>query len=213
MGAYTGALSFFDDVIKEARKHGYSEDNILILQGDEIALKNDYPETYNNILSCKHHRDRRTPIAYAQDLVSSWLIEDAILYILNNKGKVFKLSGADKNRSVLTASNVGSKSDFVIIKNNRKIELMCDYAGYWVRTGKIDLRDNKYNQLCSEAAYLLGVDILNRKCLVIDFFKKPPRATYIAKHKPFGYKPVYQLSLNREDFVDISAENLLSIIN
>jgi len=72
-GAYTGALEFFGsplDIV--AKEFNYDEDNILILRGDIAALHSKYPETYRNLESCTHHRDNRTALQYAQDLVASW---------------------------------------------------------------------------------------------------------------------------------------------
>ena len=87
MGAFTGAQTFFNcPLVEVARRLGYSQDNVLILQGDLQALQNSFPETYRNIMSCRHHRDNRTPLEYAQDLVASWLVEDSFLEILNSNG-------------------------------------------------------------------------------------------------------------------------------
>ncbi len=72
MGAFDSAQQFLGRPLDQAAiEHGYGEDNILILRGDEMALRDNYPVTWNNIVSCRHHADRRTPLRYAQDLVAS----------------------------------------------------------------------------------------------------------------------------------------------
>ena len=85
MGAFVGAQNFFSkSLVEVARGLDYIQDNLLILEGDIQALQNLFPETYRNIMSCQHHRDNRTPLEYAQDLVASWLVEDSFLDILNS---------------------------------------------------------------------------------------------------------------------------------
>lgn len=50
MGAYTYLNKFFPGGLAERAKQAhYDEDNILILQGDEVSLKTNYRQTYDNI--------------------------------------------------------------------------------------------------------------------------------------------------------------------
>ena len=118
MGAFVGVSKLFGNkIIEYAKKAGYSEDNILILSGDEIELAKKYPETYRNLLSCRHHADRRAAIDYGKDLVASWLFEDYLFDILKNHSETFtvSLSGADKERKILARARTSSTSDYEII--------------------------------------------------------------------------------------------------
>lgn len=197
MGAFTGATHFFNiSLEKAARNLGYAEDNILILTGDIETLQRDYPNTYENILSCAHHADNRTPMAYAQDLVASWLIEDSILSALNQNGLTAKLDGADNNRQILSSSKTSTSSDFLVSYNGktRKLELMNDYTGFWSRSGKLHLRDNKYQNMIKEQSLFLAVSMTTKEFALFDF-EDSINATYISAHRPYGYKPAYELSI------------------
>jgi hypothetical protein len=77
---YVMLENFFDEsMVNIARQMGYSEDNILILENNINKLMVDYPDVYDNLKSCRHNRDSRTEIEYAQDLVCSWIFEDYLL--------------------------------------------------------------------------------------------------------------------------------------
>ena len=172
MGAFTGAQTFFNcPLVEVARRLGYSQDNVLILQGDLQALQNSFPETYRNIMSCRHHRDNRTPLEYAQDLVASWLVEDSFLEILNSNGLRATLDGADRNRKILANVKTSASSDFTVSYNgnSRKLELMNDYTGYWSRKGQLDLRDSKYQSLTAEQSLFLAVSTTTREFALYDF--------------------------------------------
>lgn len=121
---------FNNSIINTAQKLNYTEDNILILNNDEESLKIKYPEIYNNLLSCTHNRDYRSPLQYAQDLVCSWIYEDFLLKELNKTGLTIELSGEDKNRKILKSAKVSSNSDYLVKYNNKTafIELANDYT-------------------------------------------------------------------------------------
>ena len=81
MSAFEGLSNFFGASLEDmAKRLNYNPANILILQNKEKELRLKFPETYTNLVSCKHNRDRRTVMQYAQDIIASWIIED---YILN----------------------------------------------------------------------------------------------------------------------------------
>ena len=215
MGAFVGVSKLFGNkIIEYAKKAGYSEDNILILSGDEIELAKKYPETYQNLLSCRHHADRRTAIDYGKDLVASWLFEDYLFDILKNHSEDFtvSLSGADKERKILARARTSSTSDYEIIYKDgttRKMELMNDYSGYWAKNNRLDLRDSKYNKLKNESALLLPIAVGEQRCSIIDFSKEID-STYIANHPPYGFKPAYQIPINSEAMIELKSEKLIN---
>lgn len=220
MGAYTGVKNLFkENLINIALILKYSEDNICILKGDLETLKSKFPETYSNLISCAMHKDNRDIIEYGRDLIASWIMEDFIFLSFKAKGYKIKLHGADKKRKVLPSSKTKTDSDFELIIEDEdmyspldfKIELMCDYTGYWERTKKVDLRNNKFVKMCKERVIFLGISVplyneYNRedkrenkddflKYFLIDFCYKTPIATHIEHYKPYGGKSIYQIDL------------------
>ena len=210
---------FFDDtMINIAKKMGYSEDNILILEDNIDKLKTDYSDVYDNLKSCKHNRDSRTEIEYAQDLICSWIFEDYLILNLKLYGLEVKLCGTDHERKILQSSLVSSKSDmFVKGSNNNKIyiELVNDYRGYWLKYSKIDLRDDKYLHIKSlskgvDKSFLLGVDFYNKKFFLFDV-NKNQNVKYEAFHYAYK-KPVYTISLKNIVYYDFSFEKICNEI-
>lgn len=203
MGAYKSLLRYFGVPITEyAAQQGYHESNLLILRGDMEGLKGKYPQIYENLLSCRHHSDRRTPLEYGQDLVASWLLEDHFLKMLD-QSQIYQiqLGGNDRNRMILRETRVSTTSDFLLVSGSKRVpvELMNDYTGFWARTQRLHLRDNKYRSLCNSGSVLLAASIPTAQYGLFDFGKNIS-AKYIPKHVPYGNKPAYELALNREVF-------------
>lgn len=198
MGAYERYSRMFKNgIIAKAKELGYSADNICILEGNIEKLKSEHPATYQNLLSCVHNRDNRTPIAYARDLVSSWIFEDTLVKEINNNGLQCTLAGADRNRQVLATSMISSASDTIISdgRTSRLLEIMCDYTGWWENTGHMELRDDKFQKLVYERALFIGICTISMKYIILDF-RTPIDATYIARHRPYGNKPAQSIKIN-----------------
>lgn len=200
MGAFKGVSGWLKKPITDvAQSLGYSGDNILVLQGDDERLRREYPETYNNMCSCRHHADWRLPIEYGQDLVASWIIEDLFLKGLQtSKEFSVQLDGADKNRKILPNTKTQAVSDYVVVSpegQRVKCELMCDYTGFWARTGKLHLRDEKYKQLVDSQSLMLAVSITTNEFALYDF-RKNVDAVFISNHRPYGFKPAYELKIS-----------------
>ncbi|MBQ6895088.1 MAG: hypothetical protein IJN40_06315 [Clostridia bacterium] len=199
MGAFSGAQYFFrHPLVEVAQRLGYAQDNLLILQGDIQTLQNQFPETYRNIMSCRHHRDNRTPLEYAQDLVASWLVEDSFLDVLNSNGLHAKLGGADRNRRILANVRTSASSDFTVYYNgnSRRLELMNDYKGYWEQNGLLHLRDSKYKSLTAEQSLFLALSFTTREFQLFDFSESTP-ARFIPSHFPYGGKPAYEINITK----------------
>lgn len=214
MGAFIGSQSFFKyPIVEVAQTLGYAQDNLLVLQGDIQALQNQFPDTYQNIMSCRHHRDNRTPLEYAQDLVASWLVEDSFLKVLNSNGLRAELDGADHNRRILANVRTTASSDFLVSYNgcSRKLELMNDYTGYWARTGLLDLRDSKYQNLTTEQALFLAVSVTTKKFALYDFNEEIP-SRFIPSHDSYGGKPVYQISISRDMMKEATSHNITEAV-
>lgn len=201
MKTFDSLQNFFKIPLHQAAQMlGYDISNIYILTDNEEALRKNCPQIYKNLLSCEHNKDSRTPMEYARDIVASWIFEDSIIHSLKQCGLDICHAGADKARIILPNSKVSSRSDAKVFTAGieTKLEIMCDYGGFWSRYGVLHLRDDKFLGLSRENALLLGFDTANRQYLFIDF-SKPVKAKFIKSHRPYGGKPAYEISV-RPDY-------------
>lgn len=178
---------------------GYDEIDIAVLDENIEFIKWNAPEVYNNILSCSHQADERDAFAYARDLVACWIYESYMRFLLSRVGIRMDFAGSDKSRTILPSLGVSNDSDYVWHLpdgENRNVELVCDFGGYWGRKGVMHLRDNKYIHLAENASILMGIDCINHKVYLIDFShgKENVPARYLEKH-PYWHKPAYEIDL------------------
>lgn len=176
---------------------GYPEDTICVLSGDEQKLEKDHKDTFDAIMSARHNRDKRTPFQYAMDLAASWVMEDYVIKQLSDNGLKIKRAGEDKDRKMLSDKKISSNSDCTVSYGNksRKLELVNDYKGYWMKNKKIDLRDDKYENLKKGASLLLGISTKAKKKFVLLDFEKDVEAKFIPSHFPYGGKPAWSISI------------------
>ena len=221
MSAFSGVTLYFNkkdmSLPEAARQFHYSQANVLILECKEDELKTQFPQVYENLKSCNHHRDGRTPFVYGQDLVASWLFEDDFLAAIN-KSSVFHVSldGADRNREILPNVRTSAASDYKIILpsgKERKLELMCDYTGFWAKTGRLHLRDAKYENMVSSKSLFVAVSVTTTetKFTLYDFSQEIP-STFIRSHRPYGGKPAREISIRASDMKPYTPETLISEI-
>lgn len=182
-----------------AKAFGYDEIDIAILDGNIDFVVWNAPDIYNNIVSCTHQADTRDDFAYARDLVACWVYESYFRFLLSRVGIKMDLAGSDKDRMILPASGVSNNSDYVWHLpggDNRNVELVCDFGGYWGRNGVMHLRDNKYIHLAENASILMGIDCVNHRVYLIDFGrgKAEVPARYLEEH-PRWHKPAYEIDL------------------
>ena len=196
MGAYQHMLSLYPDLVDMAIRFGYPESSLCILRGEEAKLRQDFPETYVNLSSCKHNRDHRTAMEYGQDLVSSWLFEDLLMEQLQKAGITIENAGADKNREVLPNSKVSASSDCLVSYNGKErlLELMSDYTGYWSKYGKMELRDSKFSKMKNTNSLFLGVSTKDNKYILLDMSREF-EAAFIPSYFLYGGKPAYSVKL------------------
>lgn len=217
MGAYKHMLSLYPDLVEIARSYNYPESSICILSGNEYELQHRFPETYNNLLSCRHNRDKRIPLEYGQDLVASWLFEDFLMESLSNAGLTVSGAGADKNRTVLPHAKVSSSSDCLIYFNGKErlLELMSDYTGYWAKTGKMELRDAKFQKMQDSNSLFLGVSTVDNKYILLDM-KDEFEFTFIPSYFLYGGKPAYSIKLPQAAMKHLNfdelAQNIIRMI-
>ena len=217
MGAYDGLRNYLPKPLTEyAKDFGYHEANILILEGKITDLQNRYFPVYQNLLSCRHHSDRRSPLTYGQDLVASWIFEDFFLKEMQNDMFTISLSGADRTRTILPNQRTSTSSDYRIRTQKGteiSMELVNDYTGFWCRNHKLHLRDNKYLQLKKNQSLLLAISLSGQaqKYTLFDFRQTIP-ATKILSHRPYGGKSAYELSVTNDSLHDFSFTNIRETI-
>ena len=160
------------------------------------------------------HRDVRSSVEYATELITGWIVEDAFVKWLGGLGLECELKGNDSSRELLTsASMISTKPDIHLTRSNRFIELIADYHDYWHKNRRCHLRNDKYRNLVEEQAVLIGIsqhgihlidfndsEVLSR----IDQF-----AVYISKHKPYGNKPAWEIQFSQPLELETVAERLL----
>lgn len=191
-------------LVSYAKQFRYPAANIAILEAeieDPGSLQARYPEVYANLLDCAHQRDGRKPLEYGQDLVASWVLEDVFHDHLRHFGMDVKLSGADRQRRILSSSEVSASSDYLLSCSGREahLELVSDYNGYWAKNLQCDLRDSKWDHLCRLASpdrpsLLLGLDLADNKYFLVNVRERQD-VRFIPSHQPYGGKPVYSISL------------------
>jgi len=204
MGAYAGIVNLVGDACGFAKAMGYPESSICVLEGNEEKIKEMFPETYSNLVSCRHNRDKRSVSEYGMDLVASWLFEDFIMKNLTDNGLDVRKNGTDRDREILPSEGVSPASDCTVVVDGKErcMEIICDYSGWWRNTGRVDLRDRKYESLSRENSMLLGISFKDDTYFLIGDMGSVD-ALYIPQHKPYGNKPAYKVTVNDSDFKDI----------
>lgn len=211
MGAYQNASQLLPKpVLAMAREVNYSKENYLILARRNKQLQKEFPQIWENIQGCAYCADGRAPIEYARDLVASWLVEDYFLHLLTEAGYEAAAAGADKKRTILQYCQTDAECDFQIRLGGQvfHVEFLCDYTGYWCRTGHVDLRDGKYKKLRTQQSLALGVDAQQRKAILLDFRQEVPGVRRVEAHKPYGGKPAYVVPCQEDDFFPLSPDDL-----
>lgn len=211
MGAYTNALLLLDrPVFEAAQEYGYSEPNLLLLSGKDEELHLNFPAVYEDIQSCAHNADARSPMDYARDLVASWVVEDWFLRLLREADCEASAVGSDQCRNILPGCVVSSASDFQVRYQGQelRVELLCDYTGFWRKHGKIDLRDAKYQHLRKEKALVFGADALWQRAILLDMGEEIPDIVQVGSYKPYGGKPAVRVPCRDEEFFPLEASRL-----
>lgn len=210
---YDELSNFFPiSLVELAKKLDYDKDNLLVLESDEKNLETMYPKTYENILSCIHNRDIRTPMQYARDLVASWLFEDYLVYKFNELGYSLLLKGKDSTRKILSNLNVGAESDALFTYSGKEvnIEIINDYTGFWFKNKKMHLRDAKFIKLRNEKSILLAISIKDRSFIVMPITENTGYK-YINSHFPYGGKPAYEIKISNK-FLDFNVKEIIKNI-
>jgi len=164
------------------------------------CLNLDLSSETENLLSerCKlgFHRDRRSTVEYGLDLVFGWMSEDLVLRALRTNGIDVVLSGEDKFREFLTTSEIGTTPDFLIKfkGQQRQMEIVFSWNGYWKRTNSWDIRDSKFRHLTlkGQEALCLGIELPDITGFIMDM-KEAKDDFNERSNAAWGNKKVYTL--------------------
>lgn len=213
MGAYQNMLGLYPDLVEKAKAYDYPASSICILEGDSVKLQQSFPDAYYNLMSCNHHRDRRTPMEYGRDLVSSWLFEDFLMEHLRDEGVSVSGAGADKNREVLPNAKVSSSSDCLVACDGKEklLELMCDYTGYWAKYKKMELRDSKFIKMQESKSLFLGISMVDQKYILLDMSEEF-EYVFMPNYFLYGGKPAYSIKLSGELFKELDFQQIAADI-
>lgn len=213
MSKFESLSDFFgQNIIEYAIEYGYSLPNILILEGNAKRLEEEYPDTYNVLLSCNALKDNRTAMSYGQDLVSSWLFEDYIYDQLKTRGMDIVLSGSDKDRVILPPKKVTASSDYMVYKGEDRryaVELVTDYTGFWIRNRKMHIRADIYAYLLDNNGFILGVSMKDneRSFGIIEVSPHLP-ILKLDRHALYGGKPAVEIALPEHFFTDFYEDDI-----
>ncbi len=138
-----------------------------------------------------HFKDSRQSYEYGIDLILGWLIEDAVLALLKEKGKKAVLSGHDRYREFLSARKISTQPDISVQFNTgeRPLEIFSDWTSTWRSKNHADLRDNKYAKIKREGAIMLGIAPITSEGFLIDFSNDEEgfQENFIAAYRKMGY--------------------------
>ena len=146
-------------------------------------------------------RDSRDAIGYAVDLLLGWIVEDAFVEWCMTNGIDARLSGKDSQRELQSNSNsIDSNSDIYLSHSKRKLEIVQDHTGFWMRKGVGHLRNEKLDKLLEQQSVLIGI---SEECVYwFDLGDYSTRSNlmstraFIHKHKHFGNKPAWEIPFN-----------------
>ena len=149
-------------------------------------------------------RDQRTAEEYACDLLLGWITEDSIIKLINKLGYNCSIISDDKKREFLKRPT--TKVDILIKSKEGKeilIELVADNTGFWKKTKKLHLREQKYERLLKQNGVLFGLDFTNK-----DFFVYKVKDLKVSKkidrHFMYGGKPATEISLKETQYSPFS---------
>ncbi len=185
-------MSYMDSNFRDSH---ISKENVF-RETLELNLSKETEELIASRCNLSFHKDSRTSVEYGLDLIFGWLSEDLILAVLKSKSLRIALSGEDKNREFLTASEIGTSADYLIEVNGkvRTMEIVISWNGHWKNTDSWDLRDSKFRKLTipGNESLILGVEPPTLLGFALDMAVMKDK--FVSRSNPaWGGKSVYTL--------------------
>lgn len=189
--------------IKEEYKNNTLKDIFIRI------IKNNFDQKTIDFLKEKlgnmnRFRDQRTAEEYACDLLLGWVVEDSIIRLINLLGYECKVISDDKKREFLKRPT--SKVDILVKDEKGKealIELVADNTGFWKKTKKLHLREQKYDRLLKQNGVLFGLDFQNKDFLISKVGDLVVNKK-IDRHFMYGGKPATEIGLKDIRYVSLS---------
>lgn len=155
-----------------------------------------------NLGDMKRYMDSRNPSEYACDLLLGWVLEDMVLQSFYDIGLECNLVSKDRQREFLKAPS--SDIDLMLCLADKKIlvEHVTDHTGYWLKNGKLHLRENKFEKLIQDNGILMGFDLFNYK-FFIDQISNLQLIRKMDRHFLYGGKPASEISLEGIKFINL----------
>lgn len=144
------------------------------------------------------YRDSRNALQYAIGLLLGWIVEDAFVQWCLINGIDARLDGKDSERELQPDGNsIDSNSDIYLKDGKRRLEIVQDHTGFWMRQGIGHLRNEKLDKLLEQQSILIGI---SDECVyyfdLVDYSTRSEimrTRAFIQKHKNFGNKPAWQI--------------------
>lgn len=184
------------EFVKQNEQYKISEDLIYTLFDKNKSIKNkdgSFKDRFTSELQaligddCDHNQDFRTVSEYARNLLRGWLVEDAIITHLENKGYTVKKNGKDRQREFLP--NPNTDSDILICAETMEIpvEIISDFSSYYKKTNQVDLRDHKYPNW-DENSLILGTDVQEIEFFVLSRPETPVKKVFNLNVEQSGFE-------------------------
>ena len=146
-----------------AKRHNYCSSAINLLENSDINYDTSTELLLQaNKIGFQHQRDNRNTYEFNLNLIAGWIVED---FIVDNSNGLLTLNGCDKSRTLYRDGRITNEADLLTC-NGIPIEVHTEYFSRYKKENKencIRLRDNKYINLLKEDAYILVINIPNRR--------------------------------------------------
>lgn len=186
---------------------GKAREFTSLLYEGEVSIE--FVELIRSKCNLAFLKDQRAVLNYGLELALGWLVEDFVLSGMRNCGLDIKLNGTDGDREFLNLADISAKPDFRlrISDISAEIELVKSYDFYWQKSGVLDLRHSKFDQLASGAhKAILAIELSSNRwfCAPMSELKNEFR---VRPNPAWGGKSVATLPIG-DRFTDLSADTM-----
>jgi hypothetical protein len=191
------------DAIKWAKELGYTDEQIIALEGDTIKFQTKYKATYDWMMkNSQHNMDKRDPVETSQNIVMSWIVADYIELVMQSNGIDIKKSPLSNARNLVAKPKNAPTFSATLKSGIRNVYMVVDYTGFWERNGKITFRDDKYKHIAENNGIVLAVDIKNKKVAVFNIKNNAYVYSTLSDHH-LGGKPSNAIDVRNVKFMSL----------
>lgn len=144
---------------------------------------------------------KRTLKQFCDNMIASWMIEDAVKQYFENEGRTVFLNGTDREREILVSTKVKSTPDLYISAPGKDLpicylEIANSYSNHCKTENNLDLRYNKLDNLKNKSKKIptgiVLIDIYAAEMILINIAPNTPHDDVFAF---FGNVPSKRISL------------------